>query len=114
MGRGSEGEQLLRTADFEFAYRPPELHHPLGPNGRPLEGEPRKGGARRVLLFPFRPRGKGFRCAGLLGLETYTENALINEIRGYVDRWQGLRNPADWGVTAVSSGPWSTAPSPVR
>jgi type III restriction enzyme len=37
-----------------------------------------------------------------LDLETYTENALINEIRGYVDPWRSLRNPADWGVTAVS------------
>jgi hypothetical protein len=37
-----------------------------------------------------------------LDLETYTENALINEIRSYVDRWRSLRNPADWGVTAVS------------
>ena len=35
-------------------------------------------------------------------METYTENALISEIRGYVDRWRRLRNPADWGVTAVS------------
>ena len=37
-----------------------------------------------------------------LDLGTYTENALINEIRGYIDRWRSLRNSADWGVTAVS------------
>ena len=37
-----------------------------------------------------------------LDLETYTENALINEICGYVERWRSLRNAADWGVTAVS------------
>ena len=37
-----------------------------------------------------------------LDLETYTENALINEVRGYLEPWRALRNPADWGVTAVS------------
>jgi len=37
-----------------------------------------------------------------LDLETYTENALINEIRGYLDSWRQLRNPADWGVTGVT------------
>ena len=26
-----------------------------------------------------------------LDLETYTENALINEIRGYVERWRSLQ-----------------------
>ncbi len=37
-----------------------------------------------------------------LELETYSENALINEIRGHVDSWRGLRNPADWGVTSAT------------
>jgi type III restriction enzyme len=37
-----------------------------------------------------------------LDLETYTENALTNEIRGHLDSWRKLRNPADWGVTGVT------------
>ncbi len=37
-----------------------------------------------------------------LELETYSENALINEIRGHVESWRGLRNPADWGVTSAT------------
>ena len=54
-------------------------------------------------MSPFRRRGRRRPPAqASLDLETYTENALINEIRGYVDRWRSLRNPADWGVTAVS------------
>jgi type III restriction enzyme len=37
-----------------------------------------------------------------LDLETYTPNALINEIRGYLEAWRAIPNPADWGVTAVT------------
>ena len=37
-----------------------------------------------------------------LDLETYTENAKINEIRGYLAAWRAVPNPADWGVTPVS------------
>jgi type III restriction enzyme len=37
-----------------------------------------------------------------LDLETYTDHALINEIRGYLDSWRALRNPADWGVTGTT------------
>ena len=51
-----------------------------------------------------------------LDLETYTENALINEIRGYLDALRALRNPADWGVTGVTqgSGNFLGAPPPMK
>ena len=84
-------------------YRAPELHHPLDPNGQPLEGEPRQGRRPSRFIVPVpasRKRPSGGQAS--LDLETYTENALINEIRGYLDRWRGLRNPADWGVTATT------------
>lgn len=39
---------------------------------------------------------------GTLDLETYTDNALINEIRGHVDAWRDLPGGADWGVTSTT------------
>ena len=84
-------------------YRAPELHHPLDQNGQPLEGEPRQGRRPSRFIVPV-PASRKKASAGQasLDLETYTENALINEIRGYVDPWRSLRNPADWGVTGVT------------
>jgi hypothetical protein len=84
-------------------YRVPELHHPLDKNGQPLEGEPTKGRRPSRLIVPVpASRKKALAAQSSLELETCTEHALINEIRGYVDRWRALRNPADWGVTGVT------------
>jgi len=81
-------------------YRAPELHHPLDKTGQPLDGEPRSGRRPSRFIVPV-PASRKKASAGQasLDLETYTENALINEVRGYLDRWRVLRNPADWGVT---------------
>ena len=74
-------------------YRVPELHHPLDKNGQPLEGEPRPVAGRPASLSPFRPHGRKRRPAqASLELETYTENALINEIRGYLARWRAAQS----------------------
>ncbi len=81
-------------------YRVPKLHHPLDKHGQPLEGEPTKGRRPSRLIVPVPASRK--KALAAHELETYTEHALINEIRGYVDRWRALRNPADWGVTGVS------------
>ncbi len=84
-------------------YHVPELHHPLDKNGQPLEGEPRQGRRLSRFIVPVPISRKRSNAAqASLDLETYTENALINEIRGHVELWRGLRNPADWGVTAIS------------
>lgn len=84
-------------------YRAPELHHPLDDNGQPLEGEPRRGRRPSRFIVPVpASRKKAASDQPTLDLETYTENALINEIRGYLDSWRQLRNPADWGVTGVT------------
>ena len=81
-------------------YRAPELHHPLDENGQPIEGEPRPGRRPSRFIVPVpASRKKAIGRQASLDLETYTENALINEIRGYVEPWRALRNPADWGVT---------------
>lgn len=68
-------------------YRAPELHHPLDASGQPLEGEPRQGRRPSRFIVPVpASRKKALASQASLELETYTENALINEIRGYVDR----------------------------
>jgi type III restriction enzyme len=84
-------------------YRAPALHHPLDTNGQPLGGEPRPGRRPSRFIVPVpASRKKASAAQASLDLETYTENALINEIRGYLERWRALRNPADWGVTGVT------------
>jgi len=84
-------------------YRAPELHHALDKHGQPLEGEPRQGRRPSRFIVPVpASRKRASAGQGSLDLEAYTENALINEIRGYVGRWRTLRNPSDWGVTSVT------------
>jgi type III restriction enzyme len=84
-------------------YRAPELHHPLDDNGQPLPGDPRPGRRPSRFIVPVpASRKKAAKDQGTLELETYTENALINEIRAYVDSWRVLRNPADWQVTGTT------------
>ena len=84
-------------------YRAPGLHHPLDQKGQPLEGEPTPGRRPSRFIVPL-PASRKKPSAGQasLDLETYTENALINEIRGHVGPWRSLRNPPDWGVNPVS------------
>jgi type III restriction enzyme len=48
-------------------------------------------------------RKKQAPAQGLLDLESYTDNALINEIRSYVDAWRNIPNAADWGVTPATA-----------
>src|SRR3954454_22924851 len=31
--------------------------------------------------------------------DEYNPTAIINQIRGHVERWRSLSNPADWGVS---------------
>jgi type III restriction enzyme len=79
-------------------YNAPKLHHPLDQNGQPLEGEPRQGRRASRFIVPV-PASRKKASAGQasLDLETYTENALINEVRGYVERWRSLRSPRQLG-----------------
>lgn len=84
-------------------YRAPEFHHPLDDNGQPLPGDPRPGRRPSRFIVPVpASRKKAAKDQGTLDLETYTENALINEIRGYLDSWRALHNPSDWQVTGTT------------
>jgi type III restriction enzyme len=84
-------------------YAPPSLYHPLDDTGQPIEGEPIKGRRPSKFIVPVpASRKKSAASQASLDLETYTENAKINEIRGYVDTWRAIPNPADWGVTPAT------------
>ncbi|WP_315780322.1 MULTISPECIES: BPTD_3080 family restriction endonuclease [unclassified Bradyrhizobium] len=84
-------------------YAAPQLHHPMDDHGQPLDGPPRPGRRPSRFIVPVpAARKKQASAQASLELETYSENALINEIRGHVDSWRGLRNPADWGVTSAT------------
>ena len=56
------------------------------------------------------PKGKRTRKAGRsddqsaldLRKSKYSENAIVNEIRRYVEAWRALPNPNDWGVTPAT------------
>lgn len=81
-------------------YETPSLYHPLDDNGQPLEGQPIKGRRPSKFIVPVpASRKKAAAAQASLELETYTENALINEIRGYVAAWRSIPNAGDWGVT---------------
>jgi type III restriction enzyme len=84
-------------------YAPPSLYHRLDDNGQPLEGEPIKGRRPSKFIVPVpASRKKAAAAQASLDLETYTENAKINEIRGYVDAWRAIPRAADWGVTPAT------------
>ena len=84
-------------------YAPPSLYHPLDDTGQPIEGAPIVGRRPSKFIVPVpASRKKAAAAQASLDLETYTENAKINEIRRYVDTWRAIPNPADWGVTPAT------------
>ena len=84
-------------------YEPPLLHHRLDDTGQPIEGEPIKGRRPSKFIVPVpASRKKAAAAQASLDLETYTENAKINEIRGYLAAWRAIPNPGDWGVNPAT------------
>ncbi len=84
-------------------YLVPALHHPLDKKGQPLDGEPNRGRRPSRFIVPV-PASRKRASAGQASLDLgdSSDNALINAIRADVDQWRDLRNPADWGVTALT------------
>ena len=84
-------------------YAKPGFHHPLDDQGQPLGLPPVEGRRPSKFIVPVpATRRRGAAAQGALPLETYSDNALINEIRGHVDAWRGLPGGADWGVTPTT------------
>lgn len=84
-------------------YEAPAFYHPLDDNGQPLDkpAEPGRRPSRFIVPVP-KSRKSPSAAQTSLELETYSENSLINEIRGYVDVWRRIANPADWGVESAT------------
>jgi type III restriction enzyme len=84
-------------------YEPPSLYHRLDETGQPIEGDPLKGRRPSKFIVPVpATRKKAAATQTSLDFDTYSENAKINEIRGYLATWRDLPNPGDWGVTPAT------------
>ena len=96
-------------------YLAPSQHHPLDKDGQPLDASPVQKRRPSELLTPVpKPRKKkktGTDDASLFdapgnaatAAQKYDVNQLVNTIRGYLDGWRNLKNPADWGVTPATA-----------
>ncbi len=84
-------------------YAKPRFHHPLDEHGQPLGLPPVEGRRPSKFIVPVpAARRRGAAAQGALPLETYSDNTIINEIRGHVDAWRKLPGGADWGVTPTT------------
>src|SRR5712671_461428 len=90
-------------------YDSPSRHWELDEAGQPTQKviELRRG-AKFVTPIPKPKKRKASAQKGFVfdegkGLSTqeqqYDPTSIINEVRGYVDTWRGLPNPAQWQVT---------------
>jgi type III restriction enzyme len=84
-------------------YAKPRLYHPLDEHGQPLGLPPVEGRRPSKFIVPVpQAKRRGAATQGTLDLETYDDNAIINEIRSHVDAWRGLSGGSDWGVTPTT------------
>jgi type III restriction enzyme len=83
-------------------YEKPRFHHPLDEQGQPLGIAPAAGRRPSKFIVPVPKAKKGGGAQGALDLDTYSDNAIINEIRAHVDDWRDLPGRADWGVTPTT------------
>src|SRR5690606_1015193 len=96
-------------------YDPPTRHHALDKNGQPLDQPPEPGRRSSRFVIPV-PRAKFKKAAATQGAlafsdpeglstakQEYSDNALINEIRGYVESWRRIPTQQDWGVTPTTA-----------
>jgi type III restriction enzyme len=91
-------------------YEPPRLHHALDEQGQPLDAPPIQGRRRSEIITPVpqpkRRAGQNQAASFDFGTEDgerYTENPIVNEIRGHVESWSALPNPKDWNVTPTTA-----------
>ncbi len=92
-------------------YAAPMRHHALDAEGQPLDEPPRAGRRESKRLTPVpkvKKQGGGKQTSFDLSAESdssgqeYNPTPIVNEIRGLVEAWRRLPNPADWGVTPVT------------
>lgn len=97
--QGSFYERPILNSPYEV----PLLHHALDDHGQPLDRPALQGRRPSRFIVPVpQSRKRQVIAQASLDLETYSESNLINEIRGYVDAWRKIPNPADWSVTPAT------------
>jgi type III restriction enzyme len=96
-------ESFFERPILNSPYAKPRFYHPLDEHGQPLGLSPVEGRRPSKFIVPV-PAARRRRAAtqGALPLETYSDSAIVNEIRGHVDAWRGLPGGADWGVTPTT------------
>jgi type III restriction enzyme len=96
-------ESFYERPILNSPYAKPRFHHPLDEHGQPLDLAPVEGRrpSRFIVSVPA-ARRRGAAAQGALPLETYSDSAIVNEIRGHVDAWRDLPGGADWGVTPTT------------
>ena len=102
----------MATSFFEHPilnspYLPPTRHHPLDKDGQPIDGPTIEKRRPSELLTPVpKPRKKKRTDVDEASLfdrddgkpisnQKYDVNRLVNTIRGHVEGWRNLKNPAD-------------------
>src|SRR5258708_1402989 len=84
-------------------YAKPCFYHPLDEHGQPLGLRPVVGRRPSKFIVPVpKAKRRGVAAQGTLDLETYDDNAIINETRSHVDAWRDLPGGADWGVAPTT------------
>ncbi|MDB5540087.1 MAG: restriction endonuclease [Devosia sp.] len=90
-------------------YHPPSRYHALDERGQPVEREPFVGRRKSRYTTPVPSSRKGVgRLQTELELDSvnasgrYSDNAVVNEIRTYLENWRALPDPTDWGVTPAT------------
>lgn len=102
-GGGERVSSFYNRPILNAPYDPPALHHRLDDHGQPIDGEPLAGRRPSKLIVPVpASRKKPSAAQASFELETYSDNPLINEVRGYLTSWRAIPNAADWGVTAAT------------
>ena len=102
------GEMRMASTFYErpilnSPYAKPRFHHPLDEHGQPLGLPPVEGRRPSKFIVPVpAARRRGAAAQGALPLETYSDSAIVNEIRGHVQAWRDLPGGADWGVTPTT------------
>ena len=96
-------ESFYERPILNSPYAKPRFHHPLDEHGQPLGLPPVEGRRPSKFIVPVpAARRRGAAAQGALPLETYSDSAIVNEIRGHVDAWRALPGGADWGVTPTT------------
>ena len=96
-------ESFYERPILNSPYAKPRFHHPLDEHGQPLGLAPIEGRRPSKFIVPVpAARRRGAATQGALPLETYSDSAIVNEIRGHVDAWRDLPGGADWGVTPTT------------